>query len=104
FSKRQIIAIMAGLRFQQRKIELAELSIQMRRKTGESLTGAGFDNGADNQDIHQSPWLRGPCRLSQALGIACRRQRRVGDSPLFHKPEYLLEMPQFLPRQTRHLI
>ena len=79
--------------FQQAVVELRQFLIQVRCQGCEAFAGAGFDDGTDNQHIHQAAWIVLAHGFAQAGGIAGRRQVGVGHTPLVHDCQHLLEVP-----------
>ena len=95
---------MPGLGFQQAVVELRQLVIQARCQGGEALAGAGFDDGADDQYIHQAAGVILAHRFAQAGGVAGRSQVGIGHAPLYHDRQHLLEVPQLFAGQAGHFV
>ena len=68
----QIILVMPCFGFQQTVVKLGQLVIQVRCQGGEALSGAGFDDGADDKHIHQPAGVFRAYGFTQAGGVAGR--------------------------------
>lgn len=89
----QVILVMPRFGLQQAVVELRQLLIQVRCQGCEALSGAGLDDGTDNQHIHQAARIVLAHGFAQAGGVAGRRQVGVGHTPLVHDRQHLLEVP-----------
>ena len=85
---------------QQRGVEPRQLGIEVRRKRGEALAGARFDEGTGYQGIDQAGRFVGAHQVTQAARIAGSTERPIIDAALLHQRDDLLEMAQFLACQT----
>jgi hypothetical protein len=82
-------------------IETRQPVIQHRQQRGKALAGARLDQRAHSS---VSTSRSGSSRATPSRspdGVARRRQLRIGDAPRLHDRQYLLEVPQLLPRQPR---
>ncbi len=95
---------MARFRLQKRFVKRPELIIQVGRQASETLAGTRFYNCADDQGIDQFSRLAGAHRLAQFRGVTRSADLSVGDIAPLHQREHLLEVPQLLSREARHLV
>jgi hypothetical protein len=98
---------MAGLRSQQRTIELRERRID-RLKQGlqavEAFAGACFDDGTDEQSIDDRVRLPLANQRMQARRVSGCGNTDIRFAAFFEQRDNLFEVPQLFAREPRHLV